>query len=337
LLTIATPNHGTNLIPGYDNLLIILLGTALLIGFLAFLLDKSGLLEVALIVLLFDIILFFIGAGGINAFAKQARQMHPADSFIQNLNEGDETPYSTTDNTPYNHITWSTFRGQGQGGDLVLILAQIAFFFAFKFGSNDGLVNEDSVPLNASDCTNYGPYERNHNKMIEFDGAFYDDRQYFKDIYFVLTNESIPSHITENLPQDQIVLTLKVPVQTEANVSFEIDLLVYNGIYRTQSQSIYVNIDFLRGDAISTTIFIKEMMVNYYLSSYYVHYKVLASELYPGQWVEKAITVILQQYSGYLYSIRWLWITLYRSDNTEIIHYFYSIYVGPYIPFPPEI
>jgi len=64
-------------------------------------------------------------------------------------------------------------------------------------------VNVDSVKLYAPDCNNFGPYDgRNHNRMIEIDITFYDDRIYFGAIYYVLTENTLHNVDIDDLPQD---------------------------------------------------------------------------------------------------------------------------------------
>jgi len=79
-------------------------------------------------------------------FGSQIWQVDLSDPFIQNLNSGDETPYSIHDTGPNNDITYSTFHGQGTDGNSFFNFYQLFFFFSFHFVPNDGMINVDSVP-----------------------------------------------------------------------------------------------------------------------------------------------------------------------------------------------
>ena len=117
-----------------------------------------------LVLLLISLLTFLIWYFLITFFGEyQSQQMaiFTGTNFIRSLNTPDETPYGIDDvNSPYRHITWSTFRGHRWHP------LKILFFFVYPFdlGEHDGLVGGWSVPLEGAQ--NYGPYSLNHEELL---------------------------------------------------------------------------------------------------------------------------------------------------------------------------
>ena len=190
VLLIATPNHGAYHLNGLTNINVILFAVLGVLFCLVLLFsdEEKKMLRLVSILLCFIAMIFVNIILGSRILSVQAYQIQFGSDFLQNLNTGDETPYSVDDSPPYNDINWSTFRGQG-GGDFVL--ERLLLFFSFINEPNDGMINVNSVPL-GDGAINYGPYDRNHDEMVMFDTSIEEDRLYFNDIFYVLTGQSYP-------------------------------------------------------------------------------------------------------------------------------------------------
>ncbi len=190
IVLIATPNHGIHHVEGFNNLFYILYASLSIILLLVFLYSdkEKKKLRYILILILFIAVLFANILLEKLIITFQAREVQVGSAFLNNLEIGDNTPYSVDDVPPFNDINWTTFRGDGSSG---FFFERVLIFFSFINEPNDGEVTVGSVPLDYN-ATNYGPYHRNHDQMVMFDTSIEEDRSYFSDIYYVLTGQSYP-------------------------------------------------------------------------------------------------------------------------------------------------
>lgn len=242
----------------------------------------------------------------------QIDQVQPNGTFIQSVNSEDKTPYSTLDGGAYSDITWSTFAGRGTESDPGFILSQLFFYVALTGANNDGLVNVDSIKLYEPDCTNFGPYDgRNHNRMKEIDGALYDDRVYFRDIYDVLTENTLPNVVTDDLPRDSSSMAVRpIPTSVPENSPFELTILAANGRYSSQSNDVEIQ---LRANRHCLTVVVDGVEIIPEADGDIGYWTVVDFSLAAGQGVEKTVDLTYQLPPSFISASWYLWVQFYRD------------------------
>ncbi len=152
IATVGTPNHGT--------LFADLLYTHPITSFIAAVLSIFGLPTLNTQVL------------------QMAYPVHSSLIYgLNNDNVHDETPFSRSDPVAYPDVLWSTFRGHVPSPFSEYMIGELLYFsllglpgvyLFMEFYASDGVVDTDSVALNANDVDNYGIYEGiDHVPLLE--------------------------------------------------------------------------------------------------------------------------------------------------------------------------
>jgi pimeloyl-ACP methyl ester carboxylesterase len=190
VVLIATPNKGIYHLNGLSNIFMIFYATLSTLFLIVSLFSgpekkMRRLRRIFLWFLALTLIVILIEGPVISV---SARETQAGSSFLQKLNTGDVTLHSVDDAPPFNDINWSTFRGDGDGK---FFFERMLIAFSFVNEPCDGEITVDSVIL-GDGAMNYGPYDRNHDEMVMFNTSIEQDRIYFSDIYYVLTEELYP-------------------------------------------------------------------------------------------------------------------------------------------------
>ncbi len=184
-------------------------------------------------------------------------------------------------------------------------------------GASDGLVNEDSVPLNEADCINYGPYTRDHNELIHIDGSTYSERLYFKDIYYVLTAETIETSISSNYVGD-IVNSDYWASSGKSGTPLKTEYLIHNG----RDVPIGVKLEITHPNIQYFAVFKDGNEITPQWDGNTWHWVIIEDlTLHPNQWIEKEFKIIYTLPPGSPWACIYFYWLLYEEGNLYSTYY----------------